>query len=68
MQQLGADAIVSIRNGIGMPTGMLPHVFDMFTQIDDDIAQSKGGLGIGLFIVKRLVEMHTDNRRTTTTL
>jgi CheY-like chemotaxis protein/two-component sensor histidine kinase len=59
MQQLGAEAIVSVRdNGIGIPTEMLSHVFDMFTQIDNNQVQSKGGLGIGLFIVKRLVEMH----------
>jgi CheY-like chemotaxis protein len=59
MQQLGDEAIVSVRdNGIGISTEMLSHVFDMFTQIDGNLAQSKGGLGIGLFIVKRLVEMH----------
>jgi CheY-like chemotaxis protein len=59
MQQLGAEAIVSVQdNGIGLQTEMLSHVFDMFTQIDANLGQSKGGLGIGLFIVKRLVEMH----------
>lgn len=36
----------------------LSHVFDMFKQIDDSMGRSKGGLGIGLFIVRRLVEMH----------
>ena len=59
MQQLGTEAVVSIQdNGIGIPTEMLPHVFEMFTQVDGNLERSKGGLGIGLSIVKRLVEMH----------
>ena len=59
MQQLGADAVVWIQdNGIGIPAPMLPHVFEMFTQVDGDLGRSQGGLGIGLSIVKRLVEMH----------
>ncbi len=37
---------------------MLPKVFDMFTQVDRSMERSQGGLGIGLSIVKRLVEMH----------
>ncbi|WP_296905336.1 ATP-binding protein [Polaromonas sp.] len=59
IQQLGAEAVVSIQdNGSGIPTHMLPHVFQMFTQVDDNLKRSQGGLGIGLSIVKRLVEMH----------
>jgi PAS domain S-box-containing protein len=59
MQQLGAEAVTSIHdNGIGIPAEMLSHVFDMFTQLDSNLARSKGGLGIGLSLVKRLVEMH----------
>ena len=59
MQQLGAEAVVSIQdNGSGIPTAMLPHVFEMFTQVDSSLERSKGGLGIGLSIVKRLVEIH----------
>jgi CheY-like chemotaxis protein len=59
MQRLGAEAVVSIQdNGIGIPIGMLPHVFEMFTQVDSNLERSHGGLGIGLSIVKRLVEMH----------
>jgi PAS domain S-box-containing protein len=59
MQQLGDEAVASIQdNGSGIPTGMLPHVFEMFTQVEGNLERSKGGLGIGLSIVKRLVEMH----------
>lgn len=59
MQQLGNEAVVSVQdNGIGIPGQMLPHIFDMFTQVDDNLERSKGGLGVGLAIVKRLVEMH----------
>ena len=45
-------------NGLGIPPGMLPKVFDMFTQVDRTLERSQGGLGIGLTLVKRLVEMH----------
>jgi PAS domain S-box-containing protein len=52
-------AIVSIEDdGIGIPSHLLPSVFDMFTQVDRNLERSQGGLGIGLSIVKRLVEMH----------
>ncbi len=59
VQHLGTEAIISVRdNGIGIPAHMLPHVFEMFTQVDRNLERSQGGLGIGLSIVKRLVEMH----------
>ena len=45
-------------NGIGIPPEMLPRVFDMFTQVDRSLERSQGGLGIGLTLVQRLVEMH----------
>ncbi len=55
----GDEALVSVQdNGIGIPGHMLSQVFDMFTQIDRNLERSQGGLGIGLSIVKRLVEMH----------
>ncbi len=45
-------------NGIGIPEEMLAQVFTMFTQVERSHAQLEGGLGIGLTIVRRLVEMH----------
>jgi PAS domain S-box-containing protein len=44
--------------GIGIPPGMLSHVFEMFTQLDHSLGRSEGGLGIGLTLVQRLVELH----------
>lgn len=45
-------------NGMGIPESLLPHVFDLFTQNERSLDRSQGGLGIGLTIVKRLVEKH----------
>jgi signal transduction histidine kinase len=45
-------------NGIGITEKTLPHIFDLFTQADHTLARTQGGLGIGLTLVKRLVEMH----------
>ena len=59
VERQGSDAVVSIAdNGAGIPADMLVRVFDMFAQIDGSLEKSQGGLGIGLNIVKRLVEMH----------
>jgi PAS domain S-box-containing protein len=44
--------------GLGIAPGLLPHVFDLFTQADRTLDRAEGGLGIGLTLVKRLVEMH----------
>jgi PAS domain S-box-containing protein len=44
--------------GIGIPASALPGIFDMFSQVDRSIERSTGGLGIGLALVKGLVEMH----------
>jgi PAS domain S-box-containing protein len=50
---------VSVRdNGIGIPVDSLPRIFDMFSQVDRSIERATGGLGIGLALVKGLVEMH----------
>jgi PAS domain S-box-containing protein len=45
-------------NGLGIPAELLPHVFDLFQQGERALDRSQGGLGIGLTLVKRLVEMH----------
>lgn len=45
-------------NGIGIPAPMLGKVFDLFTQVESDMARSQGGLGIGLALARRLVDMH----------
>jgi signal transduction histidine kinase/ActR/RegA family two-component response regulator len=58
-ERQGSDAVVSVRdNGIGIPAKMLPHIFEMFTQSQRSLNRSQGGLGIGLALVRRLVEMH----------
>jgi PAS domain S-box-containing protein len=58
-RQEGSDAVVSVRDdGIGIPGDMLPRIFEMFTQVDRFSDKSQGGLGIGLTLVRRLVDMH----------
>jgi signal transduction histidine kinase/ActR/RegA family two-component response regulator len=55
----GTEAIVTVSDtGIGIPADMLGHVFDLFAQLREARDRSNGGLGIGLTLVKRLVEMH----------
>jgi PAS domain S-box-containing protein len=55
----GTEAVVTVRdNGIGIAPDMLPQVFEMFTQVDRSLERAQGGLGIGLTLVRRLVEMH----------
>tara|TARA_R100000306_G_scaffold59813_1_gene59200 strand:+ start:985 stop:2577 length:1593 start_codon:yes stop_codon:yes gene_type:complete len=50
--------IVVADNGMGIDPALLPHVFDVFSQSERTIARSEGGLGVGLTIVKRIVEQH----------
>jgi signal transduction histidine kinase len=58
-ERQGSDAVVSITDtGIGIPADKLPHVFEMYTQVDRALDRSEGGLGIGLALVKQLVAMH----------
>jgi signal transduction histidine kinase len=55
------DAAVTVRvtdNGIGIPAEMLATVFDMFTQVDKSLERSQAGLGVGLTLARRLVELH----------
>jgi signal transduction histidine kinase len=55
----GADAVVTVRDtGAGIPAEMLSRVFELFTQIDRSDERAQGGLGIGLTLVKSLVELH----------
>jgi signal transduction histidine kinase/CheY-like chemotaxis protein len=55
----GEEAVVRVRDtGIGIPAEMLGSVFDLFTQVDRSLDRSQGGLGIGLNLVRRLVEKH----------
>jgi signal transduction histidine kinase/DNA-binding response OmpR family regulator len=54
----GANVIFRVRDtGIGIPGELLSSIFEPFTQIDRTLARSQGGLGIGLTLVRRLVEM-----------
>jgi PAS domain S-box-containing protein len=51
--------VVRVRDtGVGIPPQMLPRIFEMFTQVDRSLDRAQGGLGIGLTLVWRLVEMH----------
>jgi len=53
------QVVVRVRdNGVGIPPEMLTRIFDLFTQIEDRVDRSAGGLGIGLTLVRRLVELH----------
>jgi len=53
-----AVAVTVQDSGIGIPEDMLARVFEPFTQLDRSLERSRGGLGIGLALAKRLVEMH----------
>ncbi|HEY1892086.1 MAG TPA: response regulator [Steroidobacteraceae bacterium] len=54
-----SDVDICVRdNGIGIRPELLPHVFELFTQLDRDNGRTQGGLGIGLALVQRLVQMH----------
>jgi PAS domain S-box-containing protein len=58
------SAVVRLRdNGRGMAPEFLPRIFDLFTQADRSLARSEGGLGVGLTLVRRLVEMHRGSVR-----
>src|SRR5215831_1454940 len=58
-RQEGAELVLRVRDtGIGIPADVLPRIFDLFVQAERRLDRSQGGLGIGLTLVKRLVEMH----------
>lgn len=53
------ELVIRVRDsGVGIPPDLLPHVFDLFVQGKRSLARSQGGIGIGLTLVKNLVEMH----------
>jgi PAS domain S-box-containing protein len=55
----GGEAVVTVQdNGAGIPPDKLDSIFDMFTQVEGSLERSQGGLGIGLTLVRRLVQMH----------
>jgi len=55
----GDDAVLTVTDtGAGIVPELLPFVFDMFVQANQDLDRAKGGLGIGLTLVRRLVELH----------
>lgn len=59
VQQEGEEAVLRVRDtGVGIAPDVLPRIFDLFTQGARSLDRSQGGLGIGLALVQRLVEMH----------
>jgi CheY-like chemotaxis protein len=55
------EGVVQIRvrdEGVGIDAQILPHVFDLFVQGDQSLDRAQGGLGVGLTVAKRLVELH----------
>ena len=55
----GAEALISVRdNGIGMTSELLATAFDLFKQAQQGLERTQGGLGVGLTLVQRLVQMH----------
>ena len=55
----GTSVAITVRDaGIGIPSDQVPRIFDLFTQVHAKPDQIQGGLGVGLALVRRLVEMH----------
>ena len=59
IERIGDEAVIRVRDtGIGVDVRDLPRLFDMFAQVDTSLERSRDGLGIGLTLVKTLVELH----------
>jgi len=55
----GYEAVVTVRDtGTGIPAELLPHIFEMFTQGERSRERPQGGLGVGLTLTKRIIELH----------
>lgn len=55
----GPEVVLRVQDdGIGISLDMLPKIFDLFTQVDTSRVRSRGGLGVGLALVKNLVQLH----------
>jgi signal transduction histidine kinase/ActR/RegA family two-component response regulator len=62
LEQQGTQAVLNIKDeGAGIRADLLPHVFELFVQGDQTLERTQGGLGIGLTVVRRLIEMHGGN-------
>jgi signal transduction histidine kinase len=59
VEAAGTEAVLRVRdNGVGIPANLLPRVFDLFSQAERSLDRSTAGLGIGLALVRTLVELH----------
>ena len=69
LEQDGAEAVLRVRDtGVGIAPEILPRIFDLFTQAKQSLDRSEGGLGIGLALVQRLVELHEGTVEATSTV
>jgi signal transduction histidine kinase len=59
IERVGQDVVLAIQdNGVGIASDLLGRIFDLFIQADRSLDRAQGGLGIGLYICKRLIEQH----------
>lgn len=59
LDQVEQEAILIVRdNGVGIAAELLPRIFDLFTQADRSLDRSEGGIGVGLTVVRKVVELH----------